>query len=95
MPPRTGHGDVSLRIGNVAIVALPGEPFAEIGAAVKKASPFAFTMFCGYSSGIEGDYLPVRSEYQHGGYEVERTPYGLGAAEKLIRETIRLFEEVK
>ena len=84
-----------LRIGNVAIVALPGEPFAEIGAAVKKASPFAFTMFCGYSSGIGGDYLPVRSEYQHGGYEVERTPYGMGAAEKLTRETIRLFEEVK
>ena len=39
-----------LRIGDMAIVAMPGEPFAEIGAAVKKASPFAFTMFCGYSS---------------------------------------------
>ena len=84
-----------LRIGNVAIVAMPGEPFAEIGAAVKKASPFAFTMFCGYSSGIGGDYLPIRQEYQHGGYEVERTPYGLGAAEKLVDETIRLFQEVK
>ena len=84
-----------LRIGNVAIVAMPGEPFAEIGVAVKKASPFAFTMFCGYSSGIGGDYIPTRSEYQHGGYEVERTPYGLGAAEKLVRETIRLFQQVK
>src|SRR6266404_106778 len=28
-----------LRIGQVAIVAMPGEPFAEIGAAIKKASP--------------------------------------------------------
>jgi hypothetical protein len=84
-----------LRIGEVAIVAMPGEPFAEIGAAVKKASPFALTMFCGYSSGEGGGYMPVESEYEHGGYEVEGTPYGTGAAAKLVRETIALFKEVQ
>lgn len=84
-----------LRIGQMAIVAMPGEPFAEIGAAVKKASPFPVTMFCGYSTGRGGDYMPVESEYTHGGYEVERTPYGVGAAEKLIRETIALFQQVQ
>ncbi|MCS7025354.1 MAG: neutral/alkaline non-lysosomal ceramidase N-terminal domain-containing protein [Bryobacteraceae bacterium] len=84
-----------LRIGELAIVAMPGEPFAEIGVAVKKASPFAFTMFCGYSSGQGGDYLPVESEYAHGGYEVERTPYGKGAAEKLIREIQGLFAQLR
>lgn len=84
-----------LRIGDMAIVAMPGEPFAEIGAAVKKGSPFPITMFCGYSTGRGGDYMPVESEYAHGGYEVERSPYGAGAAEKLIRETIALFQEVQ
>ncbi len=84
-----------LRIGDTAIVSMPGEPFAEIGVAVKEASPFAFTMFCGYSTGAGGDYLPTGAEYQHGGYEVERTPYGITASEKLIPETIRLFDEVK
>ncbi|MBI3667436.1 MAG: neutral/alkaline non-lysosomal ceramidase N-terminal domain-containing protein [Acidobacteria bacterium] len=84
-----------LRIGEVAIVAMPGEPFAEIGAAVKKASPFAVTMFCGYSNGEGGDYMPVEPEYALGGYEVQRTPYGTGAAEKLIRETIPLFQKVQ
>jgi hypothetical protein len=84
-----------LRIGDVAIMAMPGEPFAEIGAALKKASPFAYTMFCGYSSGTGGDYMPVKDEYQHGGYEVERTPYGIGAAEKLIEEAAALFEAVR
>lgn len=84
-----------LRIGDIAIVAMPGEPFAEIGVAVKRASPFAITMFCGYSTGQGGDYMPIESEYPFGGYEVERTPYGTGAAAKLIRETSALFAELK
>jgi hypothetical protein len=79
----------------MAMVAMPGEPFAEIGVAVKKASPFAVTMFCGYSSGEGGEYMPIASEYPLGGYEIERTPYGTGAAGELIRETIALFKEVQ
>lgn len=84
-----------LRIGEMAIVAMPGEPFSGIGAGIKKASPFPITMFCGYSTGQGGDYMPIESEYQHGGYEVERTPYGVGAAEKLVRETSALFRDVR
>ncbi len=84
-----------LRIGEMAIVAMPGEPFSGIGAAIKKASPFPITMFCGYSTGKGGDYMPVADEYQHGGYEVERTPYGTGAAEKLIKDTSALFPALR
>jgi hypothetical protein len=39
--------------------------------------------------------MPVADEYQHGGYEVERTPYGTGAAEQLIRETTSLFSQLR
>ncbi len=84
-----------LRIGDIALVAMPGEPFAEIGQAIKKASPFGVTLFCGYSNGEGGDYMPVESEYGHAGYEVDRTPYGVGAAEKLVRETIAMFPEIR
>jgi hypothetical protein len=63
--------------------------------AYKKASPFEVTMFCGYSSGLGGDYMPVTSEYVHGGYEIERTPYGLGAAEKVMAAAPRLFALVR
>ena len=70
----------ALRIGDLAMVAMPGEPFAEIGRDVKDRSPFGFTMFCGYSDGIGGDYVPTAEEYAHGRYEVERTPYGPEAA---------------
>ncbi len=79
------------QIGDVGIVSMPGEPFAEIGVAIRKASPFAHTMFCGYSDGVGGDYLPMSCEYDKGGYEVERTPYGRQADKKLIAETIELF----
>ena len=74
---------------------MPGEQFAEIGMAIKKASPFAYTMYAGYSSGTGGDYMPTDAEYAFGGYEVERTPYGKGATDKQIRETIAMFEDVK
>jgi neutral ceramidase len=84
-----------LRVGDVAIAAMPGEPFAEIGAAVKKASPFAFTMFCGYSTGTGGGYMPVESEYAHSGYEVEMTPYGTKAADTVIREMTALYAKLR
>ena len=84
-----------LRIGDVAIAAMPGEPFAEIGAAVKKASPFAFTMFCGYSTGTGGGYMPVEAEYAHAGYEVEMTPYGTKAADGVIREMTAMYKDLR
>lgn len=84
-----------LRIGDLAIVAMPGEPFAEIGAAIKKASPFAYTMFCGYSSGVGGGYMPVEAEYQYRGYEVEGTRYGKGAAAEVIRAATEMYSVVQ
>jgi neutral ceramidase len=84
-----------LRVGELALVATAGEPFAEIGAAVKKASPFAVTMFAGYSSLEGGGYMPVESEYAHGGYEVQMTPYAAGAAEKLVRDIAALYSQIR
>jgi len=83
------------RIGDVAVVSMPGEAFAEIGVAVKKGSPFAITLFCGYSDGEGGGYLPTAAEYAHGGYEVERSPYGPEAEQKLIAEASALLMKVK
>ncbi|MCW5979828.1 MAG: neutral/alkaline non-lysosomal ceramidase N-terminal domain-containing protein [Bryobacteraceae bacterium] len=85
----------ALRIGDIAIVAMPGEPFAEIGVDVKKASPFPITMFCGYSNGQGGDYMPVASEYEHGGYEVQRTPYAPEAAETIVTEAGKLVQSLR
>lgn len=84
-----------LRIGDMALVLTNGELFSEIGAAVKKASPFKVTMFCGYGNHPGGGYMPIGSEYAFGSYEVDGTSYGPGAAEKVIDEAIALLKSVR
>lgn len=84
-----------LRIGDMAMVLTNGELFNEIGVAVKKASPFKVTMFCGYGNHVGGGYMPVESEYARGSYEVDSTPYGPGAAEKVIEESIALLKSIR
>ncbi|MCC6589348.1 MAG: neutral/alkaline non-lysosomal ceramidase N-terminal domain-containing protein [Bryobacterales bacterium] len=84
-----------LRIGEVVIASMPGEPFAEIGQAVKKASPFPITLFCGYSSGEGGEYMPIEGEYAFEGYEVDRTPYARQAADQVVAGMISLFGAIR
>jgi hypothetical protein len=84
-----------LRIGDMALVLTNGELFSEIGVAVKKASPFKVTLFCGYGNRTGGGYMPIRSEYAFGSYEVDGTSYGPGAAEKTIEETVALLKSVR
>jgi hypothetical protein len=84
-----------LRIGDMAMVLTNGELFAEIGAAIKKASPFQLTMFCGYGNHTGGGYMPTRPEYAFGSYEVDGTSYGPGSAEKVVEGAIALFKLVQ
>ena len=66
---RTTRGELwAMRIGDCAIVATPGEVFSEIGAEVRRKSPFGTTLFAGYSQGILG-YMATAAEYPFGGYE--------------------------
>jgi neutral ceramidase len=84
-----------LRIGDMALFLTNGELFAEIGAAVKKASPFKVTLFCGYGNRQGGGYMPIKSEYAYGSYEVDGTVYGPGAAEIVVEEGIALLKSVR
>jgi len=57
------------RIGDAAFVFLPGEPFVEIGLAIREASPFAFTAVVGYADDYIG-YIPTDRAFAGGGYEI-------------------------
>jgi hypothetical protein len=91
------RGRVSvLTWSGVRIVALPGEPFAATGLALRRKLPGPlFTL--GYADGCPG-YFPTREEYAYGGYEVEEAHryYGMpaafaaGSAELLRDEALRL-----
>lgn len=71
----------------IALVAVPGEPFVEIGRAVKEQSPYEHTFFSGYTNaGIA--YVPTADAFLDGGYEVEITPFAPGAADTLVSEVV-------
>jgi hypothetical protein len=58
----------ALRIGDLAVCAIPFETFVEIGLDLKKRSPFPQTMVIGIANGFNG-YLPTPEHHQLGGYE--------------------------
>ena len=69
------RGETSVRtrvttwhVGDVAFAGLPGEPFVEVGLALKRRSPFPWTYpveLCGDYAG----YLVTRQAWESGGYE--------------------------
>jgi hypothetical protein len=93
---RGGSKDIPIqviRLGNTALVAIPVEPFAEIGVAVKKRSAADWTLFSGYSNGYYG-YMPMRENYPEGGYEVDTTPFAPGAAEQMIEACVQAIDKL-
>ncbi len=57
-----------VRVGDLAICAIPFETFCEIGLDLKRRSPFARTVVLGIANGYEG-YLPTPEQHELGGYE--------------------------
>ncbi len=58
----------ALRIGDVALVMLPGEVFVEHGLTIKLQSPAKRTFVVELANGIVG-YVPTREAFPGGGYE--------------------------
>ncbi|MBL9182344.1 MAG: neutral/alkaline non-lysosomal ceramidase N-terminal domain-containing protein [Verrucomicrobiaceae bacterium] len=79
---------------DVAVVALPGEIFVELGLALKKASPFKHTFIAELSNGSIG-YIPNREAYPQGNYEIVSARGEAGSGEKLIETALKLLGEVK
>lgn len=79
--------------GEVAFVGWGGEVFNEIGQAVKKGSPFSHTFILTHCNGAAG-YLPTSDSYPDGGYEVQSSKFGPGAAEALVKETLQALREL-
>lgn len=83
-----------LRIGNVAMVGIPGEPFTEVGVKIKEAPGWDAILPCALTNGGEG-YFPVGSAYDEGGYETRTSRYKAGVAETVIENARQLLEELK
>jgi hypothetical protein len=77
----------------VAWVSLPGEMFVELGLAVKKASPFRYTLIAELANGSVG-YVPDRPAYAQGNYEVVSARCAEDSGELLAETAVRLLKEV-
>jgi len=85
----------AVRVGDAAIVALPGEPFVELGLAVKRGSPARLTMVAGYANDPIG-YVPTDRALEEGGYE-SRPPaclVGRGSAARLVEAALELLRRL-
>lgn len=85
---------ICLKIGEIAIVGIPGEPFTDIGVEIKKCDGWGIILPCAVTNGCEG-YFPVKSAYDEGGYEARSSPFKSDVAELIIDGAKSLLEDIK
>ena len=83
-----------LRIGNVAFVGIPGEPFTQIGVAIKNFEGWDMILPCCLANGSEG-YFPTQKAYDEGGYETNSSVYAAGVGEKIIAGAGMLLNDMR
>ncbi len=86
----------ALRIGEVGIVTIPFEAFAEIGLEIKEKSPLPRTFVISFGNGSYG-YLPTPRHFELGGYE---TWMGTNSVEpqasvKITKGLLEMLEELR
>jgi neutral ceramidase len=82
------------RVGDIGFVGFGGEVFNDFGKAIKAASPFRQTFIFTHCNGTAG-YVPTRSSYAEGGYEVQSSSFAPGAGERLVEEAVKLLRGLK
>ncbi|HKS38540.1 MAG TPA: hypothetical protein VJW76_15205 [Verrucomicrobiae bacterium] len=77
----------------LAWVSLPGEVFVELGLSIKTASSFRQTHIAELANGSIG-YIPNRSAYAEGNYEVVSARCEEGSGEMLVTAAVRMLNEI-
>ena len=83
-----------LAIGDLVLVGVPGELFAELGIAIKANPYFRHTFVLGYCNDLVG-YIPTREAYEVGGYEVETSRVAQGNGELLVHLALAHLAEMR
>lgn len=84
----------AIRIGELAVVGLPGEIFVEFGLDVKRLSPFPHTMIDTMCNGSIRAYICTREAFRQGGYEPQmtfRNRFPEETGEKLVETAVQLL----
>ena len=81
-------------IGAVALVGMPGEPFAGVSLSMQDAPGWETVLVTCNTNGKEG-YFPMQDAYDEGGYEARSSAFRPGVAELLIREGKALLAQLR
>ena len=85
-----------MRIGDLAITAIPCEVFTEIGLEIKRRSPIQPTLNVSLANGYNG-YLPTPHQHHLGGYETWRARSSyleVNASVGIVKTVLELLNEV-
>lgn len=93
--PEAYEMDLSaIAIGDIALVGIPGEPFAGIGYGLREAEGWGLVLTTCITNGKYG-YFPMKEAYDEGGYESRSSFFKAGVAEYIIVEGKELLAELK
>ena len=81
----------AMRIGDMALVGLPGEPFTQTVLEIKKASPWAVTAVVSYANEELG-YFPDAASFAAGTYEALRCLFEPAATDALRASALQVLE---
>ncbi len=87
----------AVRIGDLAIAAIPCEVFVEIGLEIKRKSPFKPSFVMQLANGYNG-YLPTVEAHAQGGYETWRAKSSyleIQAAPKIVNAVTMMLDDLK
>ena len=86
----------ALRIGELGIVAIPCEVFAEIGLEIKQKSPLKPTFVIALANGYNG-YLPTPEQHVLQGYETWRSSWSyleVDASTKINQQIFQMLNQI-
>ncbi len=82
------------RLGDLAVVGIPGEAFVEFGLALRANPYFAHTLIACYCNDLVG-YIPTREAYSQGGYEVDTARVACGTGEMVVAAALATMRELR
>lgn len=98
---RLEHGPITfplrmslIKLGDVAFVGIPGEPFTGIGIGLKDLPDWKMICPTCLTNGNCG-YFPMKDSYDEGGYEANSSQFKSGVAELIIEEGKNLLSKLK
>jgi len=85
-----------IRLGDIALVGIPGEMFGRLGLELRRRSPFRHTCIIGLANEQIG-YIPDRKAYADGGYQTWvgwHSKLEVGTGEAMVDEAVAMLDEL-